>query len=115
MNKHFKQRLIILNGYKILQNFNNNGWKTTGLVKKAEVGIKPGIYNLFMAHDPEMGNTVYEGLMLYIDKKQGIVYQQQPNKALIAHKLNSFDLMPSVGKHITFQYDDSKVILKTCV
>ncbi len=115
MNKHFKQRLIILNGYKILQNFDNNGWKTTGLVKKAAEGLKPGIYNLFNAVDAKTCNIVYEGLILYIDKKQGIVYQQQPNKALIAHKLNSFDHMPYVGKYITFQYDDSKIILKTCV
>lgn len=111
-----KQRLIILNGYKILQNFNHNGWKTTGLIKKAEEGLKPGIYNLYMAHNPEMGNTVYEGLVLYIDKKQGIVYQQQPNKALIVHKLDSINLIPSAGKHIIFQYDDDKMVLKkTCI
>ncbi len=60
-----------------------------------------------MAHYAQTSNTLYEGLVLYIDKKQGIVYQQQPNKALIAHKLDSINHVPSVGKHITFQYDNT--------
>ncbi len=33
-----KQRLLVMNGQKILQNFNENEWKTTGLIKKAEEG-----------------------------------------------------------------------------
>ena len=40
-----KQRLLVMNGQRILQNFIDNEWKTAGLIKKAEEGIKPGIYN----------------------------------------------------------------------
>jgi len=107
MTDNIKQRLLVLNGQRILQNYTQAGWKTTGLIKKAEEGIEPGIYNLFMAHDAKTGNAIYEGLILYIDKKQGIIYQQQPNKALIAHNLNSIKRVPPVGKHISFQYDNA--------
>ena len=51
-----KRRLLVMNGQKILQNFNENEWKTTGLIKKAEEGIKPGIYNIYLAKKAETEN-----------------------------------------------------------
>ena len=99
-----KRRLLIMNGQRVLQNFNDNEWKTAGLIKKAEEGIKPGIYNIYLAKMAETNNRVYEGLILFIDKQEGLVYQQV-NKEFIAHKLESFSPPPPIGKNVSIQYD----------
>ena len=100
-----KRRLLVMNGQRILQNFNDNEWKTAGLIKKAEEGIKPGIYNLYLAKTAETNNKVYEGLILLIDKQEGLVYQQV-NKDFISHKLELFSLLPPIGKNVSIQYDN---------
>ncbi|GKS70529.1 hypothetical protein W03_25330 [Nitrosomonas sp. PY1] len=100
-----KRRLLVMNGQKILQNFNDNEWKTAGLIKKAEEGIKPGIYNIYLAKMAETNNKAYEGLILYIDKQEGLVYQQV-NKDFISHRLESFSSPPSIGKNVSIQYDN---------
>lgn len=100
-----KQRILVMNGQKILQNFNDNEWKTAGVIKKAEEGIRPGIYNIYLAKKAETDNKVYEGLILYIDKQEGLVYQQV-NKEFITHKLELFSSPPSIGKTVSIQYDN---------
>ena len=100
-----KRRLLVMNGQKILQNFNENEWKTAGLIKKAEEGIKPGIYNIYLAKKAETENKVYEGLILLIDKQEGLVYQQV-NKDFISHKLELFSPPPPIGKNVSIQYDN---------
>lgn len=99
-----KRRLLVMNGQKILQNFNDNEWRTAGLIKKAEEGIKPGIYNIYLAKMAETNNKVYEGLILFIDKQEGLVYQQV-NKEFISHKLELFSSSPPIGKPVSIQYD----------
>ena len=79
-----------MNGHRALQNLTENGWKTTGLIKPIEEGIKPGIYNLFISKAAETENSVYEGLLLFIDKEKGLIYQQV-NQDYITHKLESFE------------------------
>lgn len=107
-----KQRLLVMNGQKILQNFNENEWKTTGLIKKAEEGIKPGIYNIYLAKKAETENKAYEGLILFIDKQEGIVYQQV-NKDFISHKLELFSPPPPIGKYVSIQYDNHEKLCLT--
>ena len=45
--------MIVMNGQRIIQALVNNEWETTGTIKKAEEGIKPGIYNIYLAKTPE--------------------------------------------------------------
>lgn len=106
-----KQRLIVMNGHRALQNLTENGWKTTGLIKPIEEGIKPGIYNLFISKAAETENSVYEGLLLFIDKEKGLIYQQV-NQDYITHKLESFEKPPVAGKTVSIQYDNEKLNLK---
>lgn len=101
-----------MNGQKILQNFNNNEWKTAGLIKKAEEGIKPGIYNIYLAKTAETNNNVYEGSILHVDKEKGIVYQQV-NKEFISHKLELFSSPPPIGKNVSIQYDNQEKLSLT--
>ena len=100
-----------MNGHRALQNLTENGWKTNGLIKPIEEGIKAGIYNLFISKAAETENSVYEGLLLFIDKEKGLIYQQV-NQDYITHKLESFEKPPVAGKTVSIQYDNEKLNLK---
>jgi hypothetical protein len=101
-----KQRIIVMNGQKILQTLVNDIWETTGTIKKAEEGIKPGIYNIYLAKAPS-DKDQYEGKILYIDKDNAVFYQQV-KKDFIMHKLNAVDSKPVAGKNVVIKYDGEK-------
>lgn len=98
-----KLRIVVMNGQKIIQALINNEWETTGTIKKAEEGIKPGIYNIYLAQTPE-DKKQYEGRILYIDKKNEVFYQQA-GKDFIIYKLNTFSGKPVAGKDVVIEYD----------
>ena len=104
-----KKRLIVMNGQKVLQTLVNDEWETTGTIKKAEEGIKPGIYNIYLAKVAS-ANTQYQGKTLYIDKENAIFYQQV-NKDFIVHQLNAADGKPVAGKDVAITYDGEKATL----
>ncbi len=104
-----KQRIIVMNGQKILQTQNNNEWETTGAIKKAEEGIKPGIYNIYLAKEPS-DNNQYEGQILLVDKDNGVFYQQV-KKDFIVHQLNTIDSKPVAGKDVVIGHDGEKATL----
>ncbi len=66
-----KERLLIMNGQKIHQVKEGKEWKVAD-VEKAR-GIKPGIYNLYLAKDADT-NKKYDGVILHADKNN--IYQQ---------------------------------------
>ena len=99
-----------MNGQKVLQNYSNNEWVTSGKIKKAEEGIKPGIYNIYLSKQADTANQVYEGVILLTDKEAGLVYQQV-GKDFVTHELVLFKTPLPVGKNVSIQYDDNKLIL----
>lgn len=104
-----KQRIIVMNGQKILQTLMNNEWETTGTIKKAEEGIKPGIYNIYLFKEPS-DKKQYEGKILHIDKEDAVFYQQV-NKDFIMHKLNAVDGKLIAGKDVVIKYEGEKATL----
>ena len=104
-----KQRIIVMNGQKILQTQNNNEWETTGAIKKAEEGIRPGVYNIYLAKEPSDKNE-YEGKILLVDKENGVFYQQT-KKDFIVHQLKAVDVKPVAGKDVVVRYDGEKAVL----
>ena len=104
-----KKRLIVMNGQKILQTLANDEWETAGTIKKAEEGIKPGIYNIYLAKVAS-ANTQYQGKILHIDKENAIFYQQI-KKDYIVHQLNNVDGKPVAGKDVAITYDGEKATL----
>ncbi len=104
-----KKRLIVMNGQKILQTLANDEWETAGTIKKAEEGIKPGIYNIYLAKVAS-ANTQYQGKILHIDKENAIFYQQI-KKDYIVHQLNNVDGKPVAGKDAAITYDGEKATL----
>lgn len=104
-----KLRMIVMNGQKILQTQKNNEWETMGTIKKVDEGIKPGVYNIYLAKTPVDKNQ-YEGQVIHIDKENAIFYQQV-NKDFIVHQLKAVDGKPLAGKHVTITYDGEKATL----
>jgi hypothetical protein len=104
-----KLRVIVMNGQKIIQALVNNEWETTGTIKKAEEGIKPGIYNIYLAKPPE-DKKQYEGKILYVDKENEVFYQQT-GKDFIVHQLNMVNGKPVAGKDVVIEYDGQKAHL----
>ena len=98
-----KLRMIVMNGQRIIQALVNNEWETTGTIKKVEEGIKPGIYNIYLAKRPE-DKKQYEGKILYIDKENEVFYQQT-GKDFIVHQLNAINGKPTAGKDVAIEYD----------
>ncbi len=104
-----KLRMIVMNGQKILQTQNNNEWETVGTIKKVDEGIKPGVYNIYLATAPVDKNQ-YQGQIIYIDKENTVFYQQV-KKDFIVHQLNDVDGKPVAGKDMVITYDGEKATL----
>lgn len=104
-----KLRMIVMNGQKILQTQNNNEWETIGTIKKVDKGIKPGVYNIYLATAPVDKNQ-YQGQIIYVDKENSVFYQQV-NKDYIVHQLSAVDGKPVAGKDVAITYDGEKATL----
>ncbi len=104
-----KLRMVVMNGQKIIQVLINNEWETKGTIKKVEEGIKPSIYNIYLAKTPSDKNQ-YEGKVLYIDKENEVFYQQV-GKDYIVHQLNAVSGKPVAGKDVSIEYDGEKAVL----
>ena len=104
-----KLRMIVMNGQKILQTQNNNEWETIGTIKKVDEGIKPGVYNIYLARTPVDKNQ-YEGKIIYIDKENAVFYQQV-KKDFIVQQLKAIEGKPVAGKDVVIAYDGEKATL----
>ena len=104
-----KLRIVVMNGQKIIQALVNNEWETTGTIKKVEEGIKPGIYNIYLAQKPE-DKKQYEGKILYVDKENEVFYQQT-GKDFIVHQINAINGKPVAGNDVVVEYDGQKAHL----
>ena len=104
-----KLRMIVMNGQKILQTQINNHWETIGTIKKVDEGIKPGVYNIYLATAPVDKNQ-YQGQIIYIDKENSVFYQQV-KKDFIVHQLKAVDGKPVAGKDVVIAYDGEKATL----
>lgn len=94
-----KQRLVVMNGSKIVMAEQNGAW-TNYKVEKAG-GLKPGIYNLYMAKEAEKTKR-YDGVIVHADSNK--LYQQN-GKAFTMHSKADFDIVPEVGGAKSISYD----------
>ncbi|MFZ1850899.1 MAG: KfrB domain-containing protein [Nitrosomonas sp.] len=104
-----KLRMIVMNGQKILQTQNNNEWETMGTIKKVDEGIRPGVYNIYLAKTPVDKNR-YEGQVIHVDKENSVFYQQV-KKDFIVHQLDDVNGKPVAGKDVAITYDEEKATL----
>ena len=95
-----KQRLLVMNGQRILQSEQEGAW-TNQKVDKAGA-LKPGIYNLYLAEQADKTKR-YDGVIVHVDSSH--IYQQIEKK-FVLHSRNDFDTVPAIGNVKSVSYND---------
>jgi predicted ABC-type ATPase len=98
-----KQRLIVLNGQRILQENISGIWENKKVDKAGALG--PGIYNLYAATQANK-SIHHEGTIVFTTEEK--VYQQVKGR-IVTHNRKDFDVMNNtaleVGKTVNIGYD----------
>ncbi len=96
-----KQRVLVMNGQRVLQSEEAGKWKNDNVDKAGS--IKPGIYPLYLSKGPDKASS-YNGPILHADKQS--VYQQV-GKQIFKHDRQNFDKLPEVGTEKSISYDQT--------
>ena len=99
-----KQRLLVMNGQKIVQHEQEGRW-LNDKVEKAGL-VKPGIYNLYLASKADKTKT-HDGVILHADKDNVF---QQVGKNVVKHDRGDFGKPPTVGSNCIVTYGQDKAI-----
>jgi hypothetical protein len=99
-----KQRLLVMNGSRLVQREQDGQWNTEKVEKAGTV--KPGIYNIYLASQADKSKGT-DGPILYVDKDH--VYQQV-GKSFVKHDCTDFDKVPEVGTNYSVKYDQGKAV-----
>jgi len=97
-----KERLLVMNGQKILQHEQEGRWQNDK-VEKAGL-LKPGIYNLYLASQADKTKT-HDGVILHVDRDS--VFQQVGTN-VVKHDRVDFAKAPAIGSHSSVTYDQGK-------
>ena len=98
-----KQRLLVMNGQRLLQSETAGQWVTSSVAKAGH--IRPGIYNLFSARAADTSRKT-EGPILHADDDK--VYQLAAG-AVVAHARSMFQEEPQPGKALTIAYEGDAI------
>lgn len=104
-----KQRVLVMNGQRLLQSEQNGEWNTVNVQKAGD--LKPGIYHLYLAKDADKSRK-HIGYILHTDRDY--VYQQD-DKNVIRHECAAFDIVPSQGTLKSISYEQGRAIVATAV
>jgi hypothetical protein len=94
-----KQRLLVMNGQRIVQAEHEGGWTNQKVDKAGE--LKPGVYNLYTAKEADKTQR-HDGMIVHADNNN--VYQQV-GKNFVMHARADFDKVPEVGTAKSISYD----------
>ena len=100
-----KQRLLVMNGQKLLQSERAGQWQVDKVEKAG--AIKPGIYNIYLATAADPAGT-HVGVVLHADTE--FVYQHV-GKAFVRHDHASFDQVPALGAQVRIRYQDHQAVV----
>jgi len=95
-----KQRLVVMNGQRILQSEHEGVWKNQKVDKAGE--LKPGIYNIYMAEKADKSKR-YDGVVVHMDNDN--VYQKI-DKKFVMHSRQDFDIAPITGSAKSISYNN---------
>jgi hypothetical protein len=95
-----KQRLLVMNGQRLVQIEKEGQWAIDKVEKAGP--LKPGIYNIHLAVLADKAKS-HEGLIVHHDSSH--VYQQV-GKSFVKHALSNFDIVPEIGSNSSIRYDD---------
>lgn len=100
-----KERLLVMNGTKVMQAEVRGQWTATKVEKAGS--LKPGIYNLYNAA-PADKTKAYLGAVIHADK--GGIYQQV-GRSFVKHDPAAFEKTPDIGAVHDIRYDGSKPVV----
>lgn len=95
-----KQRLLVMNGQKLLQAEHEGAWATKKVDKAKQ--LKPGLYNLYLAQ-PADKSKKHEGVIVHADNE--LVYQQLDKTTFVSHPRAAFKAVPEHGTAASVSYD----------
>jgi len=93
-----KQRLLVMNGQRIVQTDQNGSWANQKVDKAGS--LKPGIYNLYMAKKVDKSQR-NDGVIAHIDNDK--IYQKV-GKNFTTHSKSDFDIVPDIGSAKSISY-----------
>jgi len=104
------QRILVMNGQRLIQTYHDNQEWKTDKVERA-LGLKPGIYNIYLAKIVEDNHkqtpNEFNGVIVHINNTAVV---QQIGKDFIMHDRKRFTKAPMIGDNITIQYgEDAKI------
>lgn len=97
-----KQRLLVMNGQRLVQSEQGGGWATDKVEKAG--GIKPGIYNIHLSTQADKAKS-HDGVIIHADNEN--IYQQA-GKNFIKHNRDDFDKVPEIGSNSSIKYEGEK-------
>lgn len=97
-----KQRLLVMNGQRLVQSEKGGEWNTDK-VEKART-VKPGIYNIHLSTQADKAKA-HDGPVIHADKDH--VYQQV-GRNFVKHDRSDFGKVPEIGSNSTIKYDNGK-------
>lgn len=97
-----KQRLLVMNGQRLVQSEQGGSWHTDKVEKAGQV--KPGIYNLYLSV-PANKESASDGVIFYNDRDYAY---QQCGKDYVKHSLVHFDRIPTVGSNCRIEYENDR-------
>jgi len=95
-----KERLLVMNGQRIVQAEIQGKWVTNKVDKAG--ALKPGMHNLYAAKSANKNEKV-DGVILHSDDNK--VYLKTNNK-ITAHSRKDFDKVPSNGSNKSISYNE---------
>ncbi len=104
--KNMKNRVLVINGQRVVQNKQTTGdWEVTQVDKAGE--LSPGIYNIYLATIADKSKK-YDGFIIHVDQKY--VYQKA-DKQFIKYDYSHFEkpLVPGTIKRIAYNKETGKV------
>lgn len=100
-----KQRLLVMNGQKLLQTEHAGEWKVDKVEKAGT--IRPGIYNLYLAAPADQASA-HIGIVLHADSQ--FVYQQV-GKTFVRHERTRFEQVPTLGAPVSIRYQQDRAVV----
>lgn len=104
-----KQRILVLNGQRLLENFENDEWKT---IKTYKFNSLPGgVYNIFAARDGEKEKNS-EGLLVHASENE---FYLKSAFGMLKYEINEYLKLPGIGSFIKVAFDENKQIIVNTV
>ena len=103
MTQTIKQRILVMNGQRLVQAEEGGQWVTQKVVGKAG-NLKPGIYSAYLAKDAEQA-LQHSGVVFHSDDKYVYMLEEQ---GVTRHPMDAFVARPEIGLPVSITYEEGR-------